>query len=1313
MTIDISAVRKCLKSFDFKNLFREYLGWDNLDSDLNITVNDISFTLTAIAHKRGFAVYVCPSIPDKHTCMKIDRQVTKSAREHFIIYINEVAGEQMWQWVRRESGKSITSREQRFNISQSGDFLIQQLNQISISIDEEKDLTLTDVTGRVRPVFDVDKITKKFYDEFEIKHAQFMSHIEGFPPPEIINGKEKPNPDLQWYTSLTLNRLMFVYFIQKKGFLDKHPDYLRDRLTKVQSAHGVDHFQTFYDYFLIQLFHEGLGKYENKRRFNQKMKQLIGDIPHLNGGFFEEHDLEKQYSDIDIPDDAFKEIFDFFDNWQWHLDDRPLRSGNEINPDVIGYIFEKYVNQKQMGAYYTKEDVTRYISEYTILPFVLNAACKRCAVAFKPDGAMWQLLRDNPDRYLYPAMRKGVISSDGSIIPPPETLEAGIEDMSQRDEWNHPAEDIYGLPAETWREYIDRRQRCLEIRNRLSAGEVHDINDLVTLNLNILQFVRDAIINAEGPDLLRAFWHTLAGRVPEKSNENIELGITVLDPACGSGAFLFAALRILETLYRDCLARMKKFIEDAEHAAPRKPEEEINALIEAGERDIIEFKSSARWDIKENFYNPVLEESVMKTVAGFMNAYGGTLLIGVTDNGVPVGLKQDYLHTKKNNPTRDQFELWLTKYLMNRLGRHAKLYFHIDFATCNNEDVCRIRVYRSPKPVFVEKSDEETLYVRQGNATNPFTKSSDILKYRDQHWPPDQSIPQPPSPVDLAESTRTSEQAKRAYSDFRKIMARIKEHSNARYFILKSIIIHNLYGVDIMEEAVEICKLRLFLTLAARVEPGEKIEPLPDIDFNIRTGNALVGFASLEQVRQSMDMVNLPELPKIEEDATEIDHLFQQFRVQQSIHGGVITSQDKQELRNRLSQLDHKLDHYLANTYGIDVKEKLEFNKWKDSHQPLHWLVEFYGIMHSGGFNVVIGNPPYVNMSTIRKMYKLKNLTTEACPDIYAPCVERSLSILSSIGRFGMILPISFQFSKDFKMARQVSKDSLSEVWLSTFSRNPAALFSAGLGVRSTICIGRKDLSSTAIIRSTKLNRWIEEFRSFLFESLEFTRIPSNLEHLGWIRLDGIRMAQLFDVLISKRWSIGSDTGRGDHQVRYKAIALYYLSVFANDPPRYDRFGRSVEQTAIGAIEFSDPEIRDIVLVLLLSKITLLWWAATGDDFNVTTSTLLNTPLSTRALSPDLLEQYKCLSEQIQSKMQENIIYTKYAGDWMGNYDIKCVRDLTDKADRLLLESLGLGEYWEDVELAYAHFMKMTGERPGTVRKLPNFIARSDEGEGK
>src|SRR4030095_8886037 len=127
-----------------------------------------------------------------------------------------------------------------------------------------------------------------------------------------------------------------------------------------------------------------------------------------NGGLFEPHPIEQQYPKIAIPDEAFTRIFAYFDRYQWHLHKRPLRNDNEINPDVLGYIFEKYINQKQMGAYYTKEDITEYISKNTVIPFLFNEVYKEVKIAFDGDHAIWDLLVENPDRYIYSAVRQGI-----------------------------------------------------------------------------------------------------------------------------------------------------------------------------------------------------------------------------------------------------------------------------------------------------------------------------------------------------------------------------------------------------------------------------------------------------------------------------------------------------------------------------------------------------------------------------------------------------------------------------------------------------------------------------------------------------------------------------------------------------------------------------------------------------------------------------------------------------------------------------------------------------------------------------------------
>jgi hypothetical protein len=792
------SMRKHLQGFDFESLFIEELGWDTHRERLVIPVDDESYTLNAVAEKRGMVVLRCQSIPEPARRRYLEREVSKQHRENLIIFIDSEKTQQVWVWARHENGRTA-HRERRYDKGQSGEKILQALDRIAFSLDEEDSLTIVDVTSRVRAAFDVERITRRFYDQFKREHDTFLKFINGIPDAEFQ----------RWYASVMLNRLMFIYFIQRKGFLDGDRNYLRTKLGQSQG--------NYYRDFLRPLFFKGFAT----KKHPPEIERLLGKVPYLNGGLFMPHTIEERYGDaIQIPDEAFEKLFRFFDEWDWHLDERPLKDDREINPDVLGYIFEKYINQKQMGAYYTKEDITEYISKNTVIPYLFDHAAKEVKIAFDGDHSLWDLLCENPDRYIYAAVAKG------TNLPLPDNIAAGIADVSKRTDWNTPAPTEFALPTEIWREVVSRRQRYDDLKRKLSGGEVRSINDLVTLNLNIQQFAQDVIDNTDSPDVVRAFWKAINS-------------VTVLDPTCGSGAFLFAALNILEPLYEACLERMEGFITEEERA-----------------------------------------------------------------NG------------------------------------------------------------------------------------------------------------------------KTSQK----YSDFRKILERVQQHPNRRYFILKSTIINNLFGVDIMEEAVEICKLRLFLKLVAQIGENDPIEPLPDIDFNIRAGNTLVGFATQDEVRKALSMTaggqhklifdeDAAQLTRIEEKAGDIDRLFKRFREQQTELGGDVLPEDKTELRNRLKDLEGELNVLLAGQYSVDASNTADYNKWIRDHSPFHWFIEFYTVLKEGGFKAIIGNPPYakvpkeLNRTMLYSTYKTALEKWSRDENLYTLIVERSLKLLKDGGKFGMILPLSISFS--------------------------------------------------------------------------------------------------------------------------------------------------------------------------------------------------------------------------------------------------------------------------------------------------------------
>jgi len=1037
MSLNVTRVRQCLQNFDFGALFKQELGWDKHTASLTVAVDGQMFGLQPIAEKRGFQVFACPpssggAIPDYPTRSKIERQVAKSAHEHIIIYTDTGKTAQKWQWVRRELGRPLARREYDFFKGHTGELLAQKLQYLAVDLAEEEKVTLVDVTRRARQAFDVDRVTKRFYDRFKTEHATFLKFIKGI----------SAVADSEWYASLMLNRLMFIYFIQKKGFLDGDHDYLRNRLRRVQAERGKDKFLTFYRYFLVRLFHEGLGQPPGDRK--KELDKLLGTVPYLNGGLFDVHDLERAYPDIQIADDAFERLFDFFDAYQWHLDERPLRADNEINPDVLGYIFEKYINQKQMGAYYTKEDITGYIARNTLIPYLFNAAEKKCAIAFKPDSAIWRLLRDDPDRYIYPAMLKGV---DQAL--PPE-IAAGVNDVAKRGTWNKPASVEHALPTETWRECVARRQRCQELRKKLKAGDVHDINDLVTYNLDVCQFAEDAIQNCEGPDLLRAFYQAIAK-------------VSVLDPTCGSGAFLFAALNILEPLYEACLDRMQGFLDDLKH------------------------------------------------------------------NGT------------KHHPEK--------------------------------------------------------------------------------------------------------------FSDFRKVLEEIERHPNRRHFILKSIIVGNLYGVDIMEEAVEICKLRLFLKLVAQVEKVQQVEPLPDIDFNIRAGNTLVGFASLDEVKKRMEgTLGLfqDEVDRVVEEAEIVDRAFKKFREMQTQHGmdAKQFTQAKTELRDRLGKLRAELDRYLAGDYGIDPDKPKRFEAWQASHHPFHWLAEFYGIMNEGGFDVIIGNPPWKEYSAVRKEYTVHGYATESCGNLHCLCTERSLRIRQPIGRMSFIVQLPMVSSSRMALIRNMLTEHSTALHVIPFDDRPGKLFDGLQHCRSVIFLSQnRGAADKPALFTTRYQRWPTEVRENLFALIEyahlvgkpvlagiFPKYANDLEESLFRRVREKGTQPILDFL----------SRRETKEFIFYQEATQYWTKATYGLPYYAKNGKVGAPAHGRYLCFADTNTALAACAVLNSSLFYAYFVAYSDCFHLSDGIASSFPVSAEILSDKkLVELSKKLMKDLRDQAERKTINTK------------------------------------------------------------------------
>jgi ATP-dependent Lon protease len=156
-------------------------------------------------------------------------------------------------------------------------------------------------------------------------------------------------------------------------------------------------------------------------------------------------------------------------------------------------------------------------------------------------------------------------------------------------------------------------------------------------------------------------------------------------------------------------------------------------LIASGESKKVEFKQTARVNLHTKQRDPVIEQMVVRSVAGFMNAEGGTLLIGVTDAGEVSGVETDY-KTLGKKQDRDGFALWLNGLLDSLLGPTAVSNVRISFETLDGVTVCRVDVERGSTPTFARgaKGDAD-FYVRLNNATR-LLNTAEALEYVRARW---------------------------------------------------------------------------------------------------------------------------------------------------------------------------------------------------------------------------------------------------------------------------------------------------------------------------------------------------------------------------------------------------------------------------------------------------------------------------------------------------------------------------------------------------------------------------------------------------
>jgi len=415
--------------------------------------------------------------------------------------------------------------------------------------------------------------------------------------------------------------------------------------------------------------------------------------------------------------------------------------------------------------------------------------------------------------------------------------------------------------------------------------------------------------------------------------------------------------------------------------------------------------------------------------------------------------------------------------------------------------------------------------------------------------------------------------------------------------------------------------------------------------------------------------------------------MFHQFRLQQIVHGGRVTLKDKSELRRRLTELDGTLDRYLAGDYGIDADKKSTFQKWKASHQPFHWFVHFYGIMLGGGFDVIIGNPPYLEQSKLKGMYGVRGLRTASCRDIYAWVVERAFGLRAGTARLGLIVPVSIASSGSFTAARDIVSAGTSKLWLSHFANRPGQLF-AGAQNRLTILLSDSGGDHGEHVYSTRYHRWFgrEGERDSLLSVMRYTQFgePTRSFHRLYSKVGAPEAASILMRTLVKR-SIGEQTVKQSNYLIYWVRVPGYFCQFFIDPPkaRPEKGGPARLRGELNDICTSGEVNQRILHALLNSSTYYQFFAAYTDGRHINPSDVVDFPLDLDRFEPTVSKNLVLLSRRLEAGMRKHLSQSRKSGLLIDSVDSRAVKPILDEIDEVLAKHYGFTDEELDFIINY------------------------------
>ena len=362
-----------------------------------------------------------------------------------------------------------------------------------------------------------------------------------------------------------------------------------------------------------------------------------------------------------------------------------------------------------------------------------------------------------------------------------------------------------------------------------------------------------------------------------------------------------------------------------------------------------------------------------------------------------------------------------------------------------------------------------------------------------------------------------------------------------------------------------------------------------------------------------------------------------------------------------------KLNDLLNHNLHTATAPGMDFDKWKKSHQPFHWLAEFYDIIYgNGGFDVIIGNPPYVEVSGIQ--YSI-NFASNAYSNLYAYCTERCKLIQNTSSYFGLIVPMSLTSIREYSNLRIYINNSYKRLYVTNHAIRPISLF-IGVSQRVSIMIETNASNSSRIFTTNYLRT---KHLQNLFKTMSYT--IGNFDKDRDFLLPKIGNHLLSDIYMKmhlKQKDIINHKSLNSKSVLYLKDYGETYWVFP-----FNFYPCLTPVKSYKSISF-DQDALDAIYISLNSSTFYIFYTILSDCWHLGMWHFSEFPISVASVDNTLSKK---LSESV--KKNRIVRYDKRAGGDIYEYKIYKSKPIIDEIDKVLAKHYGFTEEELDFIINY------------------------------